>query len=116
MKPLSTPLTSDRKLLLRAIIILHGNRCRYCGGNADGTDHVVPKSKGGSDAARNLVAVCRPCNSSKSDNRLPPDLEKEVLIDAFVLEPTVHDLAENMKFAEQKAQKRRRNIRSWMVA
>ena len=116
MKPRPIPLTSERKLLLRAIIVLHGNRCRYCGGEADGTDHVIPRSKGGSDEPRNLVAVCRQCNSSKGDNRLAPDLEETVLAEAFILEPSAYDLAEMMRYGEQKAQERRRNLRPWMVA
>lgn len=30
-------------------------------------DHVIPKSRGGTNAARNLRPTCRPCNSAKSD-------------------------------------------------
>lgn len=44
--------------------------CPYCGGDfkddSDVTlDHLLPKAKGGSDSADNLVAVCKSCNSSK---------------------------------------------------
>ena len=41
--------------------------CRYCGERATTADHVVPKSKGGTDAMNNLVAACRECNSGKRD-------------------------------------------------
>ena len=116
MKLAHIPLTSPSKLILRAIIVLHGNRCRYCGGKADGTDHVVPKSKGGSDSVLNIVAVCRSCNSSKGANRLPSDLEREVLSDAVILAPAVRELAASIGSAEAEAQERRRNIRPWMVA
>ena len=34
-------------------------------------DHVVPKSKGGSDTRRNFLAVCRGCNEKKGSTPLP---------------------------------------------
>jgi 5-methylcytosine-specific restriction endonuclease McrA len=37
--------------------------CVYCGRYADTVDHVVAKSKGGTDALINLVAACRRCNT-----------------------------------------------------
>lgn len=40
-------------------------RLTGCKGLATTTDHVVPKSAGGTDADSNLVAACRPCNSKK---------------------------------------------------
>lgn len=50
-----------------------GGRCRYCGRSGAMTvDHVVPRSKGGSDADRNLVAACGGCNTKKRD-RTPED-------------------------------------------
>lgn len=33
-------------------------------------DHVIPKSKGGTDDEWNLIAACRTCNGRKSDNQL----------------------------------------------
>lgn len=45
--------------------------CRFCGKRAPETelevDHVVPRSKGGSDDTSNLVAACRDCNRGKGD-------------------------------------------------
>lgn len=47
--------------------------CFYCGThmglkNPECTlDHVIPKSKGGSNRMWNLVVSCRPCNSEKND-------------------------------------------------
>ena len=47
-----------------------GNRCRYCGADADESpltmDHVVPVALGGSDDPSNLVAACKDCNAGKT--------------------------------------------------
>lgn len=43
--------------------------CAYCGGEADGWDHVVALSRGGANSVDNLVPVCTPCNQRK--NRYP---------------------------------------------
>lgn len=53
--------------LSRAVLERDGFRCAYCGGPADTTDHVLPKSLGGRDDAANLVASCRRCNSAKGN-------------------------------------------------
>jgi uncharacterized protein YdaU (DUF1376 family) len=43
------------------------HRCVYCGVSdvALQLDHVLPRSRGGSDTPDNLVACCKPCNTSK---------------------------------------------------
>lgn len=49
------------------------HRCEYCGfpfddrvkGRRFTVDHVVPKTKGGSDEIENLKAACSSCNTSK---------------------------------------------------
>jgi uncharacterized protein YdaU (DUF1376 family) len=52
----------------RAIVFERdGEMCAYCGA-VDvplQLDHVVPRSRGGSDQPFNLTPACRPCNSSK---------------------------------------------------
>lgn len=53
--------------LSKAVLARDGQVCRYCGGKATTTDHLIPKSKGGTDAMSNLVACCQPCNSGKKD-------------------------------------------------
>lgn len=43
--------------------------CWYCGRENDGTfiiEHQVPRRRGGTDDASNLVVACRSCNSLKS--------------------------------------------------
>ena len=42
----------------------HG--CSYCGSQTNlSVDHLIPRLKGGSDEADNLISACRTCNSSK---------------------------------------------------
>jgi 5-methylcytosine-specific restriction endonuclease McrA len=45
--------------------------CRYCGRpvaiETSSLDHVVPRSRGGTNAPSNLALVCRNCNTRKSD-------------------------------------------------
>ena len=38
-----------------------------CTGLATTTDHLIPKSRGGTDDPSNLVAACHACNSGKRD-------------------------------------------------
>jgi hypothetical protein len=38
---------------------------------AASVDHVIPRSKGGTDAPQNLVLACRSCNSSKGNREAP---------------------------------------------
>ena len=52
------------------ILKLHGDNCFYCGTKLIKywkADHVLPKSKGGTDALKNLVPSCSGCNASKLD-------------------------------------------------
>jgi hypothetical protein len=43
-------------------------RCAYCPAEGvDTVDHVIPLAKGGRSVPENLVAACKPCNSSKRD-------------------------------------------------
>jgi len=47
----------------------HSWRCFYCGSKLRrqnrSVDHIVPRSKGGNNALKNLVPCCRSCNSRK---------------------------------------------------
>jgi len=54
-----------------AIYRREDNRCFYCRRRLSNRlrvlDHVVPRSRGGSDSYRNLVACCLDCNMAKRD-------------------------------------------------
>lgn len=56
--------------VIRLIIIV--DPCAYCGAEATLVDHVMPRSRGGSNKRRNLVPACKPCNSAKG-NRTPQE-------------------------------------------
>lgn len=49
-----------------------GYRCSYCGTEQGpfALDHIVPRSKGGSDTSDNLQCACVPCNRDKRDKDL----------------------------------------------
>jgi 5-methylcytosine-specific restriction endonuclease McrA len=54
-----------------AIYARDGHKCQYCGATRKLTiDHVIPKSKGGSDDWDNLVVACSSCNIKKGDKYL----------------------------------------------
>lgn len=42
-----------------------GYVCVYCGADANTVDHIVPRSKGGTDDEHNLVTACNRCNGAK---------------------------------------------------
>lgn len=60
----------SRKNILRR----DGYRCQYCGTYSTNltVDHIIPKSRGGSDTWENLVAACISCNNKKG-NRTPEE-------------------------------------------
>lgn len=66
----STDLTTDlsRNHYKRVLREVFHNECAYCGWKHDLTiDHVIPRSKGGSEHINNLVLACLDCNLSKSN-------------------------------------------------
>lgn len=65
--------TSWRLERTKRFRVLHRDEfmCRYCGAKPGSelleVDHLVPKSRSGSDHECNLVTACKTCNSRKSD-------------------------------------------------
>ena len=49
------------------VLVRDGHRCGYCGGTATTIDHLLPRSRGGSNSWRNTVAACGGCNQRKGD-------------------------------------------------
>lgn len=65
----------DRSSTRRRWLWKNGHRkCAYCerrltwrGKHMLTADHIIPKSKGGTDKRKNLVASCNQCNQSKGN-------------------------------------------------
>ncbi len=69
-----------RTNLKAAVLLRDGNKCVYCGKSGKRTklemEHVVPKSKGGSDRYDNRVASCKECNDKKGNKSLEEFLKR----------------------------------------
>jgi hypothetical protein len=65
-------LPSDDWHIVRSIVLERdGHACTYCGSDKQlEGDHIVPLSRGGSNAFANLATACRPCNVSKGPKTL----------------------------------------------
>lgn len=51
-----------------AVLDRCGHVCHYCGSPDLLTmDHIIPRSKGGSDCASNLLSACQSCNASRGN-------------------------------------------------
>ena len=72
---------------LRDFVFSRSNgKCSYCGEKAVEIDHIVSRSKGGTDSVNNLTASCRACNEKKSNLSLK-EFGKLVGKDFSKLEP-----------------------------
>lgn len=57
-----------------------GWKCRNCGrGGRLTLDHIVPRSRGGTDAQANLRVLCGECNSKKAD-KMPDEVPEELWV------------------------------------
>lgn len=56
-----------------------GHQCQYCGGVSGDEilewEHMIPKSRGGSDSAKNANLACVCCNKDKNNRTLPEYLD-----------------------------------------
>jgi 5-methylcytosine-specific restriction endonuclease McrA len=57
------------KVRRRRIYARDGHRCVYCGRLAEKLtlDHVIPRSKGGTNVSENLITACMDCNRDRGD-------------------------------------------------
>ena len=54
--------------------------CAYCGNSSNTVDHIIPRSKSGKDISTNIVACCKPCNSSKGNKDLSVFLNDSITL------------------------------------
>lgn len=63
-----------RARIKRSLTAKNGNHCHYCGrplNNRTATiDHIIPRSRNGSNHLWNLVLACRQCNVKKGNSIL----------------------------------------------
>ena len=62
----------------KAMLNRDGHRCAFCAGRAETVDHLLPRSRGGSDSWLNTVAACKKCNNRKR-NRTPEEAGMRLL-------------------------------------
>ena len=73
--------------------------CAYCGdhfanSNNLSCDHVVPKSRGGTNTWMNVVTACRPCNSKKDSSTLK-EARMELLYIPYIPNHFEHMILQN---------------------
>lgn len=88
------PYRYSSKAALSWLLSVHDHMCAYCGGAGDKTvgpdgerwhkDHVIPISRGGSDAMNNLALACATCNVSKG-GKLPEEFDVDEERDELML-------------------------------
>jgi CRISPR/Cas system Type II protein with McrA/HNH and RuvC-like nuclease domain len=79
--------TKKLKMNRHRIFKRDNHQCVYCGSRRDLTlDHVIPKSRGGSNDWMNLVTSCSKCNVKKAD-RTPEEARMKMSHNPF--EPTL---------------------------
>jgi 5-methylcytosine-specific restriction endonuclease McrA len=93
------------------VLAKFGYRCAYCGREhvAFELDHIVPRSRGGSDRVSNLAASCHDCNAAKGNQTASewghPDVEvrgKRPLKDAGAMNAMRYMLVERLRSLELK--------------
>ena len=82
------PYRHNERATREGILRRDRSTCVYCSGNAQTVDHVLPKSRGGSDSWLNLVAACKACNGRKGD-RTPYEAGMRMIREPF--EPRQRD-------------------------
>ncbi len=89
------------------IVIRDGFKCCYCSRPFDSIkeihiDHIIPKSRGGSDTYENLVSSCSRCNLEKLD-LMPDDIEKRPTNRFYSKSDAIKDLKKPDVFKKYRA-------------
>ncbi|MEG4170087.1 MULTISPECIES: HNH endonuclease [unclassified Microcoleus] len=68
---------ASRRNKRRQLLQLYGNHCYWCNKSMQKSErtieHLLPKSRGGSNALSNLRLACFSCNNSRGNSLEPPD-------------------------------------------
>jgi 5-methylcytosine-specific restriction endonuclease McrA len=64
--------SAEWRAVRKLILLRDQNTCWMCGKWADTVDHLVARSKGGSNDPSNLAAACKKCNYAKKANGPSP--------------------------------------------
>ncbi|WP_445631233.1 HNH endonuclease [Nostoc sp. DSM 114167] len=70
----------QKRNMKQQLIDLYGSHCWWCCQNLPQKnltfDHLLPKSRGGSNFFENLRLSCFPCNNSRGNSLYPPGSKK----------------------------------------
>jgi hypothetical protein len=78
-------------------------RCEYChapqrvSGYRFHLEHIIPRTRGGSDGLRNRALACATCNLAKADHTAGIDLRSRVEVGLF--NPRIHVWEEHFRWA-----------------
>jgi len=82
-----------------AIYLRDGLACAYCGDTLEeaqmSIDHIKPRSKGGSNAASNLITSCLKCNQCRGDR--PINLWLDIVVQYRNYDITVVELQKHIR-------------------
>jgi 5-methylcytosine-specific restriction endonuclease McrA len=73
-----SPASRHRKR--QQLLQMYGNYCCWCGKQMKKSErtieHLIPKSRGGSNNISNLRLACFTCNNSRGNSLLPPGISQ----------------------------------------
>lgn len=69
---------SERAFSREGVLTRDDHTCGYCLGKATTYDHILPRSRGGTDSWRNCISACLICNGLKG-SRTPEEADMPLL-------------------------------------
>lgn len=93
-----------------ALYLRDGMCCVYCGDTIENgavlsLDHIIPRSKGGSNHERNLITACKRCNTRRHDRNISAWID----IAAEYSEIPAHEIARDIR------RKRNRKLKKYIA-